>query len=417
MQKLNFFPGFIHVITVAIWYLFSSGSDGKSTKSNLHNNAGIFIRNFAISTSYDGRDIHRTNSSSANFTPLENIEAVKADSFFNYLATKNKFNGSALVAHDGKIIYAHSFGFADFKTQTLFTDSSEFQLGSVSKQFTAASIMMLKERGSLDYDDFVIKYFPEFPYKTITIKMLLEHRSGLPNYMFLCDKYMNGGRLIDNMEVLNMLANNKPGCYFKPDRKFNYCNTNYCVLAAIVEKITGKRFAEFAEENIFQPLKMTHTHIFDRYDSVIPEKVTGYERNYRISRIDYLDGVTGDKGVYSTPSDLLKWDQALYSDKLLKQSTLKEAFSPHSKWFSNRSYGYGWRLRLLNNDTVIYHGGWWHGFNCNFIRDVKKRNTIIVLSNHINWCINHAGDLIILYRRMIDGNMVSSDNGGMPASE
>ena len=121
--------------------------------------------------------------------------------------------------------------------------------------------------------------------------------------------------LIDNMEVMEMLAKYAPPCYFRPNKKFNYCNTNYCVLAAIVEKITGYRFADFARKNIFEPLGMTRTYIYDKYDTTIPNKVTGYNKGYRRARVDFLDGVAGDKGVYSTVTDLLKWDQALYTEQ------------------------------------------------------------------------------------------------------
>lgn len=390
------------VYGLAVWSLFTSGAAIKTAKAGN-------IKRHSTGDSVAFRLSNKSKDAIAIFTPLEKFEAQASDSFFNVLAEKARFNGSALVAHDGKILYTHQFGYADFKTHELLTDTTEFQLGSVSKQFTAVSIMMLKEKGLLNYDDSVVKYFPGFPYTGVTIRMCLDHRSGLPNYMFTCSaECSNQNSLIDNMDVINMLIEYKPHCYFKPNKKFEYSNTNYCVLAAIVEKITGCRFADFVRKNIFQPLGMTHTFIYDKYDTVIPNKAIGYNKNYRKAGIDFLDGVDGDKGVYSTVTDLLKWDQALYSNKLLSQATLKEAYTPHSKWLNGHSYGFGWRLFQYNGDTIIYHGGWWHGFNADFIRDVKEKNTIIVLSNHINWCINRSRDLMELFHN--PGAIISTDS-------
>ncbi len=416
MNKIGFFnrvrSGFIGMavrtailfVGAGVWYLFTSGGPIASAKVN---NLKILGPEKKL------RDTVAVKlpklKETVVFTPLEKFEAQSADSFFNVLASRSHFNGSALIAHDGKILYRHEFGFSNFKTKELLSDTSEFQLGSVSKQFTAVSIMMLKERGLLNYDDSAVKYFPDFPYRGVTIRMLLDHRSGLPNYMFTCSaECRDQATLIDNMQVMDMLAKYKPQCYFKPDRRFNYCNTNYCVLAAIVEKISGEIFSDFARKNIFEPLNMKRTFIYDKYDTTIPNKVTGYNVGYRKAGIDFLDGVAGDKGVYSTVSDLLKWDQGLYGNKLLSQATLKEAYTPHTRWMGGRSYGFGWRLMKLGDDTIVYHGGWWHGFNCDFVRDIKDKNTIIVLSNHINWCINQSNQLIALFRKTPLSDAVST---------
>lgn len=383
------------ILVGGMWSLFTSGEAIGKVKANDLNPfaAGDKFKDTVTAKLPKLKD-------SVIFTALEKFESQAADSFFHVLVTRAGFNGSALIAHDGKVLYSQQFGYSNFRAKELLTDTSEFQLGSVSKQFTAVSIMILKEKGLLDYDDSVCKYFPDFPYKGVTIRMCLDHRSGLPNYMFTCSaEVQDQSILIDNMQVMEMLAKYQPRCYFKPNKLFNYCNTNYCVLAAIVEKISGIKFSDFARKNIFEPLQMTHTFIYDKYDTTIPNKVTGYNAGYRRAGTDFLDGVAGDKGVYSTVTDLLKWDQALYGDKLLSQATLKEAFSPQTRWMSNRSYGFGWRLMLFAGDTIVYHGGWWHGFNCDFIRDVKQKTTIIVLSNHINWCIRNNWELLALFRR------------------
>ena len=330
---------------------------------------------------------------------IEQGESFKIDSFFHVLSKNARFNGNVLVAHNGKVLYQGSFGVSNFKSKVLLSDSSEFQLGSVSKQFTAVAIMMLKEQGKLDYTDTIQKFFPDFPYKSITVGMLLSHRSGLPNYMYLCGNVCRDqSTLMDNMQVVNMLIEHHPPKYFPPNKKFEYSNTNYALLSAIAEKVSGVPFAEFLRYKIFAPLGMTHTHIYDKNDTVVPNMVTGYDANYRKAGYDFLDGVTGDKGIYSTSGDVLKWDQALYTEKLLKQSTLKEAFAPHSRWVNEHNYGYGWRLTIFDHDTLVYHDGWCHGFNAAFMRDIKGKNTIIVLSNHVNWCINQSRQLLTMLR-------------------
>jgi CubicO group peptidase (beta-lactamase class C family) len=336
-------------------------------------------------------------------TPAELNNCYVIDSFFKVMAYRQRFNGNVLIAHDGKVLFSGSFGYANYKQKTSLTDSTEFQLGSVSKQFTAAAIMMLKEKGKLKYDDSIQNFFPDFPYHGITVRMLLDHRSGLPNYMYLCsaiNKSETG--FVDNMQVVQYLTERKPPRYFKPDQRFNYSNTNYCLLAAIVEEISGTSFSSFMKKNAFEPLHMNQTYIYDKDDTLIPNRAQGYNANYHKSGVDFLDGVAGDKGVYSTIWDMLKWDQALYGNKIVKQTTLKEAFKPHGRWVRSHNYGFGWWLKPFGGDTLTYHDGWWHGFNCAFIRDRKYHNTIIVLSNHVNWCINQSCELLNMLRATLN---------------
>lgn len=362
---------------------------------------------------------------SSKFLSAEELNnSYVIDSFFKVMAYRQRFNGNVLIAHNGKVLFSGSFGYANYRKKVLLTDSSQFQLGSVSKQFTSVAIMMLKERGKLDYNDSIQKFFPEFPYHGITVQMLLDHRSGLPNYMYLCSSVCrNETDYIDNMDVVKYLTEHKPPRYFRPNQRFNYSNTNYALLAAIVEEITDTTFSTFMQRNVFTPLHMNHTFVYDKNDTTIANRVQGYDANYRRSGFDFLDGVAGDKGVYSTIGDLLKWDQALYHNTLLKQSTLQAAFKPHGRWIRNHNYGYGWWLMPFGRDTLTYHDGWWHGFNCAFIRDRKYHNTIIVLSNHINWCINRSRDLLNVLRSTLKegtdstaGDMAEEPENGRASS-
>ena len=315
--------------------------------------------------------------------------ALKLDSLFKIWCKTNRFNGNVLIAQHGKIIYKKCFGYANFETKEPLQYNSAFQLASVSKQFTATAIMILKEKGKLNYIDFVCSFFPDFPYKDITIQMLLTHRSGLANYMYFCEKYCSDhDSPISNQDVVKLMIDNKPETYKKPDRRFYYNNTNYCLLAAIVEKISGMHFGEFVKQEIFIPLDMKNTWIKSSpADTLNPHVTLGYESIWKKGETNYLDGVVGDKNVYSTIEDLYKWDQALYTEKILKQSTLSEAFEPHSKELRRgiKNYGYGWRLLNYPDGTkIIYHNGWWHGYNTSFYRRLNDHTTIIILSNRKN---------------------------------
>jgi CubicO group peptidase (beta-lactamase class C family) len=201
-----------------------------------------------------------------------------------------------------------------------------------------------------------------------------------------------------NMDVMNLFAQYKPKPYFPANRMFHYNNSNFMILAAIVEKVTRKPFAQYMQEAIFKPLGMKNTAIYSTavYQK-IPVDVVGHDRNWRRSvRQDFLDGTTGDKGIYSTVGDLYLFDQAIRSGRLLNKISLDSAYSPHSK-LQNKyfSYGLGWRIYTdsTHNQKVIYHTGWWHGFRHIFLRDTKQNITIILLSNLVNGSINQIDDV------------------------
>jgi CubicO group peptidase (beta-lactamase class C family) len=331
--------------------------------------------------------------------PSEKTNIV--DSFFTAISSKNDFNGTVLVTVKDKIIYKKAFGYANFKSKDVLTENSIFQLASVSKQFTAVSIMMLQEQGFLDYQDDVTKFFPEFPYKGITIKLLLSHRSGLPNYMYFCDEfYKDKSVALTNMGMINLMIKNKPPEYFPPDKKFNYCNTNYCILAAIVEKVSKQTFASYVTNNIFKPIGMHYSFIGNQDSAKYAQYVAaGHDENNKPIKWDYMDGILGDKGIFSCVNDLNKWDMALYSGKIIKESTLAEAMKPaNGDMIGSRNYGYGWRIKFLADQTpLFYHGGWWKGYNTYFMRNPKDHSSIIILSNKVNWSFNSITAFIPLF--------------------
>jgi CubicO group peptidase (beta-lactamase class C family) len=287
-------------------------------------------------------------------------------------------------------VFKKAYGYDDFKAKKRLTTESAFQLASVSKMFTAMSIMILREEGLLDYDDTLRKYIPELPYHKLTIRHLLNHRSGLPDYMHFSDKNWDQSKPLSNEDMIRIMVGNNIQLAFPPNGSFDYCNTNYALLATVVERISGKPFDVFVRENIFDPLDMDDSFIYklnpgDSITDFVPVGVSGHRGGRGLPRVEpnfYQNGVVGDKGVYSSVEDLFKWDQALYTDILVSQASLEEAFaegSPNFKdWRDN--YGFGWRLKADRPKTV-YHYGWWKGFRTYFIRDIYQEKSIIVLTN------------------------------------
>ncbi|MCX2740835.1 serine hydrolase domain-containing protein [Pontibacter anaerobius] len=319
------------------------------------------------------------------------------DSIFTFLHKRKGFNGTVLVTKYDQVVYKGAFGYTDFRSKDTLSTETAFQLASVSKQFTAMAIMMLKEQGKLRYEDSVQQYIPDFPYEGITIRQLLTHRSGLSNYTYFSDElWSDRNKPITNDDVLNLMAAHRPAVYYQPDTHFDYSNTGYMLLASIAEKASGMPFALFMYKHIFEPLEMKHTFMFSK--DVITQTgsiATGHTGGRRKRSPDYLDTVLGDKGMYSTVEDLYKWDQALYTEKLVKRETLEEAFTgSRQKKRIEEDYGFGWRIRpVASGDTVVYHAGLWHGYTSYLLRNPKDHSAIIVLSNVPNGSLRYLKDL------------------------
>jgi CubicO group peptidase (beta-lactamase class C family) len=367
------------------------------TSCGERNSKGIFIEPQAqIDSAANGNYV---SSFDGNLAPSAKSNLV--DSFFTSIYHKNGFNGVVLVADSGKVIYNRSFGYTDFASKDTLNTFSLFQLTSVSKQFTSMAIMMLFEEGKLKYDDPVSKYIKGFPYQDITIRLLLSHRSGLPNYMYFCEEYyQDKQKSIDNKKLIELLVQHKPDLYFEPDKKFNYCNTNYCVLASIVETVAEVPFKDFLEKRIFQPLGMKNTYVgIDSKIKGSKQLTTGYDENDLKATPDYLDGLMGDKGVYSCVNDLFIWDRSLYTESLVSAKTLQQAMKPaNNDMIGSRNYGYGWRIKFLEDNTpVYYHGGWWKGYNTYYMRNPKDQSAIIILSNRVNGSFNNITAFIPVF--------------------
>jgi len=312
----------------------------------------------------------------------------RIDEFMKELHRKHGFNGNILVAKKGKIIYQNTFGWADYLHRDSLKTGSVFELASVSKPFTATAILMLMEEGKLRLDQDVKDFFPNFPYDGITIRLLLTHRSGLMNYVYFTDTIWKKKREgMTNMDVMNLISQYQPMCYSKPNKHFHYNNSNYMILGAIIEKVTGKSYSKFMETRIFKPCGMDYTHVYSKVDyAKIPVDVVGHDRVWKRSVVqNFLDGPIGDKGIYSTVQDLYLFDRGMRMGKLLRQATLDSAYTSHNKLIRGHfGYGYGWRTFSGEGERIVYHTGWWHGFKHIYVRDLNNDVTVILLSNLTN---------------------------------
>jgi CubicO group peptidase (beta-lactamase class C family) len=295
-----------------------------------------------------------------------------------------KLNGQVLVVKNGEVLLERYNGQTLFGKDSLgtITAHTPLHLASVTKTFTAMAILKLQEAGKLNIDNPVTKYLPGFPYPAVTLKMLLTHRSGLINYVHnLAAWGWPEDKMATNEDLLALINQLQPPLQAPPGIKFSYCNTNYALLALIIEKASGKTYSDYLQQTIFKPLQMNDTYVFQPKDTATA--TPSYDWKGRLIPFNFLDGVYGDKNVYSTVRDLYKWDQALYTNLLFSKETLAAAFSGYS--FEKpgiRNYGLGWRILLFDNQKkIVFHNGWWHGNNNAFLRLTQDSATIIVLGN------------------------------------
>lgn len=332
---------------------------------------------------------HRTLS---KFEKIQLAKRLKPDLVDGIDSIASRFNkqygldASIMVNYKGHKIFEKAFGTKRPGGQKPLKPTHPFQLASVSKQFTAMAILMLVDNGKLDLSDTVQHYIPYFPYEAITVKQVMTHTAGLPNYMWAVEHHWDKERAPYNDEVLKLMDSLDLNLYFRPGTRFFYANSGYVTLAHLVEKVSGKRFDRFLQEKIFEPLNMNGAFVYSKcWDKPFPERLKGYRgygyRKYKVEK-NALDGPVGDKGIYATPSDLYKWDQALYKGKLISDSLMKQAFKPTILSNGRKiHYGYGFRLEQREGKKVVYHNGLWHGFRTSFKRYVGDTISLVVLNN------------------------------------
>lgn len=320
------------------------------------------------------------------FSVCDDERRAEIDKIFAEFDKPGVPGASAAVIKDGRIVFKKGYGFANLETKERATEYTNYRLASVSKQFTAMCILILKEQGKLTYETKLTEIFTDFPKygRKITIKHLLQHTSGLISYESLMPEEQT--EQVHDDDVLAMMKT-QDSTYFKPGDSYRYSNSGYAVLAMIVEKISGKSFADFLKENIFDPLEMKNTVAYEKGISTVKNRAFGYkkgESGFEDSDQSSTSAVLGDGGIYTSVMDYFKWDQALYTDKLVSRKTIEEAFTPgklNDGTEIESGYGFGWFTGNINGIKWVGHSGSTCGFRTYVLRIPEKKISVVVLIN------------------------------------
>jgi CubicO group peptidase (beta-lactamase class C family) len=322
----------------------------------------------------------------------EKTETIKR--IFEKAGTEG-FSGVLLLAEQGGAFFEEAVGYRNFENEVELLTTDIFEMASVSKQFTAMMVMMCQEKGLLQFDDPMDQYL-EVPYSGISIRHLFTHTSGLPDYQEVMDKHWDKSKVAGNEDILEYLREYNPPMLFQPGERYEYSNTAYVFLASIVEKVTGENFIDLSKKWIFEPLEMHDTGIRTLEEKANVENFAAghlkddngeYVNANKFHDSDYTVWLGNRKGpgrVSSTAQDLLKWDQALYTEQLVSKETLDEAFSPMKlNDGSESNYGFGWDIS--DDDQVgkiVSHDGDNPGYKTKIIRLIDQQKTLILLNNN-----------------------------------
>jgi len=342
-------------------------------------------------------------------------QAVQA--WYDTVLKQKNFNGGMLVAQNGTIIFERYNGTAHLPGKDTITEHTALHIASISKTFTAMAVLKLQQEGLLNIDDDFSKYFPAFNYPGITVRSLLCHRSGLPNYNYFMEKLgWDKTKFVSNQDVLDYLITRKAQLpdIATPNAHFTYCNTNFALLALLIEKVSGMSYKDYLSQAFFKPLQMNDTYVFTLAD--INTASPSYNWKSVPENFNYLDQVYGDKNIYTTPRDLLTWHRALSSNLLFTEQSLEQAYAPYSNERAGmRNYGLGWRMSIFpDGNKIIYHNGWWHGSNATFTRMIKENAVIIIIGNKYNRSVYHARVLTSLFGNYY--NTVEEEEGMSPVA-
>ena len=303
--------------------------------------------------------------------------------YFDSLAAKGKFNGVALFSKIAEHTELRE-GFREKSKGDSLLLVDQFQLASLSKPITAFGLLYLVNEGKVELDNLVVSYLWDFPYPDITVRSLLNHTSGMGNYIYVTDSLWNNpDSFMSNRDMYNILRCEQVPTYYKPFKRFNYCNTNYALIPVLIEEVTGLTFPDFMRMNIFEPLGMLSTFYCDpayvqQYD------VLGHYPDGSTKKPFYLDAIIGDKSLYSSVYDLYKFYEEVKHPTLVSKRLLDQSMSIEVRSGSNGYYGLGWRIRPIDgNDTLIYHNGWWRGFRSYFWMSKRSDKVAIILTNSI----------------------------------
>jgi CubicO group peptidase (beta-lactamase class C family) len=312
----------------------------------------------------------------------------RVDDWLQTLYRRGVFNGTVLIAEHGEIRFERHYGYADLLRTIPLTSHSSFSLASLSKQFTAMGMMLLAHKGRLALDDAVAAYLPELAgYGGVTIRHLLLHTSGLPDYMALAERYGDGKAVITARDVVALLERHRPPFEFEPGEEFEYSNTGYALLEAILTRVSGASYPDFMQAEIFGPLGMDDSAAFNlaSKECTLRSRVFGLRGSYAgfgrkvLCDLNYMDGVYGDGGIYASARDLARWDAALRNGALIPVAIYQQAYlSGRLNNGAATGYGFGWGIE---SSGVVAHWGNWQGFTTYIRRDLNTNSLLVVLSN------------------------------------
>ena len=364
---------FLSIFGLVLFSCKKENKDSEETKTTLPN-----FGNVALDEVFKQSD-----------SQLKNRDSIVSviDSYYENVWEKGDLWGGFLVAKGDEILYEGYRGFTQDNKQGPVNDTVALHVASISKSITAMAVMKLIEAGKLEMDVPLTKYFPGFPYPEVTVFTLLSQRSGLPKYEYFIEKIEPepaelSKKYISNHDILNLLIRYKPELARATNTGFMYCNTNYALLALLVEHVTKTSFPEAMQQIVFRPLKMKNTFILQEKDMESAAK-SFYQRGPRVYPYDRLDLIYGDKNVYTTPRDLLNFSKAMFAENFLREDLKKMIFEPYSNERPGvNNYGLGFRMKVFNeNEKLTYHNGWWHGTNSVFGHLLKSKVTIIAIGN------------------------------------
>lgn len=303
---------------------------------------------------------------------------ARVEAWLGPIVREDLISGTVLIAQNGQVLLSQGYGPADREQDRPNTPQTKFRLGSLSKQFTAAAILVLEQQGRLRVDDPLARYYPEFPRAgEITLHHLLSHTSGIPNYNQRPDY---GDKMLLPWTIEQVVSWMRPDSLeFDPGERFSYSNSNYVLLAGIIERVSGQTYARFLQEAIFAPAGMNDTGQ-DLHTRVLPHRATGHVSfGEEVERAPYRDMpfMSGAGSLYSTALDLLRWDQALYTDRILTAESRQKMFTPHSA-----TYGYGWFVEDRGGHRCVSHRGEINGFIVSLDRYVDDRIVVVSLFNY-----------------------------------
>jgi CubicO group peptidase (beta-lactamase class C family) len=308
--------------------------------------------------------------------------ATRVDDYIRAEMRAQQIPGVSLaVIRNGEIVLAKGYGLANLEHQVPVKPETIFQSGSMGKQFTATAVMMLVEEGKLSLDDKLIKFFPDGPeaWRNITVRHLLTHTSGMSDYPddFDLRRDYTEDEMVQRIKAIPLA--------FQPGEKWSYSNLAYVTLGVLIHKVSGKFYGDFLQERVFKPLGMSTARVISEAD-IVPNRAAGYRLvNGELKNQNWVSptlNTTADGALYLTVYDMAKWDAALYTDKLLKRSSLEQMWTPvklnDGKTFP---YGFGWALGNVHGHRLIEHGGSWQGFKSQISRYVDDKLTVVVFAN------------------------------------